>query len=190
MNIKTCLYWISVLLTVTGCANYNIKYTKTPGTDFTKYQSYAWIPSDSTSGKYINRKHLNDRILFYGNEALAKKGLSVNSTNPDAVFRFSTYTVDKVEYQYNPPPVSVSFGFGGPGYFMGYNPMLAPATVTPRNYKEGTLVIEMLDTRSQQVLWSGEASSVLDNSTDIDNVLKGAINQMMTTLPVRIKTTK
>jgi hypothetical protein len=188
INITHCC--VALLIILSGCANYNVNYTRTPGTDYSKYKTYAWIPADSSQGKYINRKHLNDRIMYYANDALGKKGMTVNTTNPDAAFRFYTYTEDKVEYQYTPPPAYVSFGFRGPGYYMGYSPMLAPATVTPHNYKEGTLVIEMLDVQSQQVVWKGEASSVVDRTTDIDKVLNGAIRDMTYTLPIRIKTQK
>lgn len=185
--MKNVLSWLAAVALLTGCANYHVNYTRTPGTDYSKYKSYAWIPPDSTSGQYLNRKHLNDRVLFYSNDALAKKGLSLNTNNPDAVFRFTTNAVDKVEYTYDPPPVAVSFGFRGPGYYMGYSPMMAPATITPHNYKEGTLILEMVDVQSQNVVWKGEASSVVDQTTNIDNVLKGAIREMMTTLPVRNK---
>lgn len=190
MKIKIAHYCFALLLVLSGCANYNVKYTRTPGTDYSKYKTYAWIPADSSQGKYINRKHLNDRIMYYANDALNKKGMTVNTTNPDVAIRFYTYTEDKVEYQYTPPPAYVSFGFRGPGYYMGYSPMLAPATVTPRNYKEGSLVIEMVDVQSQQVVWKSEASSVVDQTTDIDKVLNGAIRDMATTLPIRMNKKK
>ena len=125
---------ILVLFLLSGCSTYNVTYERKPGTDYTRYKTYAWLPADSTPGN--NKQFLNDRIMYYSNQQLAAKGMQIDVNNPDAVFNFYTYTVDKVQYQYNPPPASMSFGFGGPGYYMGYAAPLAPATVTQINYKE------------------------------------------------------
>lgn len=185
--MKNALCWLFILSVIAGCSNYNITYNRTPGTDFSKYRTYAWIPPDSTPGKFVNRKHLNDRIIYYSGVELANKGLSVNTGEPDAVFNFYTYSIDKVEYQYSPPPASVSFGYGGPGYYMGYSAPIGSATVMQYNYKEGTLVMEMIDTKSQTVVWKSVASQAIDQTTDLDAVLKGAIHSMMSTLPVKVK---
>jgi hypothetical protein len=174
-----------VVTTLMSCSAYNINYERKPGTDFSKYHSYAWLPPDSTSGKYVNKKYVNDRIMFYTNRQLAQKGMHIDAQKPDALFNFYTYTVDKVEYQYNPPPAAVSFGFGGPGYYMGYAAPLAPATVTPVTYREGTLVIEMYDVATQSLVWKGVVTKALDRSVDIDAELNAAISRTMFTLPVK-----
>ena len=177
---------IGVLLVVlSGCSAYNITYQKTPGTDFSKYRTYAWLPPDSSVGKFVNKKYINDRVMYYTNINLSKKGMRVDTKKPDALFNFYTYTVDKVEYQYNPPPASVSFGFGGPGYYMGYAAPLAPATVTPLTYREGTLVLEMYDAGSKDLVWKGIVTKALDRSVDIEAELNAAISRTLYTLPVK-----
>ena len=89
------------------------------------------------------------------------------------------------QFQYNPPPASVSFGFGGPGYYMGYSAPLAPATVTPLTYKEGTLVLEMYDAGTKDLVWKGIVTKALDRSVDIEAELNAAISRTLYTLPVR-----
>lgn len=169
-----------------GCSQYVVSYERTPGTNFSSYRTYAWIQPDNTSGKNVNKQYLNDRVIYYSNQELSRKGMTIDVNKPDVVFTFDSYSIDKVEYQYNPPPASMSFGFGGPGYYMGYSAPLAPATITPRTYQEGTLMIYMLEASTQRVLWKGVVSKVLDHPYDIDQELKPAITKVMYTLPLKV----
>ena len=189
-KMKISQLYILILFLLAGCSAYTVTYERKPGTDYSRYKTYAWLPADSTPGKNFNRKYLNDRIMYYCNQQLAAKGMQIDVNNPDVVFSFYTYTIDKVQYQYNPPPASMSFGFGGPGYYMGYSAPLAPATVTQINYKEGTLVIQMLETKTQQEVWKGVVSKTFDQGVDVDAELRSAIAKTMYTLPVRVQAAK
>jgi hypothetical protein len=111
--------------------------------------------------------------------------MAVRGDKPDVLFRFSAYTMDHVDYQYTPPPVSIGFGFGGPGYYMGYSAPVGTGVVTSHSYKTGTLVIEMLEAKSQEVLWKGVVSKALDRSPDIDTELQQAIRRVFFSLPVK-----
>lgn len=184
MNMKRCLF-VGVLLALASCSTYQVSFERTPGVDFSKYKTYAWAQPDNSAGKYVNKQYLNDRVIYYSNQQLAKKGMTIDVNKPDVVFSFQSYSQDKVEYQYNPPPAYVNFGFGGPGYYMGYAAPMAPATVTANNYTEGTLVMYMTDPSNQQVLWKGFVSKALDQAYDLDAELQPAITKVMYTLPLK-----
>jgi hypothetical protein len=175
---------LSILL-LSGCSAYQVSYNRKPHTDFSVYKTYAWLPPDSTIGKYLNRKYINDRIHWYSNQELNLKGMSINTENPDVLFQFSAYTIDHVDYQYTPPPVSIGIGFGGPRYYMGYAAPVGTGVVTSRTYKTGTLVIEMLLPSTGEILWKGVVSKALDPSPDIDSELQQAIKRVYFSLPIK-----
>lgn len=58
-------------------------------------------------------------------------------------------------------------GFGG-RHFGG----LGMATTTVDNYKVGTLIVEMFDGSSKNMIWRGVASDTLSNNSDIKNLDK------------------
>ncbi|MFM9027694.1 MAG: DUF4136 domain-containing protein [Bacteroidota bacterium] len=173
------------MILLVGCSAYQVAYDRKPGTDFSKYRTYAWLPPDSVNGKFFNKQYINDRVMYYSNQQLSSKGMSIDKNKPDALFHFYTYTEYQIEYQYNPPPATVNFGFGGPGYYMGYAAPLAPATITQKTYQVGTLVMEMYDPSGNDVLWRGIVSKALDRSPDIDAELSQAIKRMFYSLPLR-----
>jgi hypothetical protein len=60
-----------------------------------------------------------------------------------------------------------NFGFGG-GWgwrrFGGYGDSFGDATTTEQDYKEGTLVVDIFDAKSKQVIWRGSAEGALSDS--------------------------
>ena len=173
------------ILFLCGCSTYQVSYNRKPRTDFSAYKTYAWLPPDSSIVKFLNRKYINDRVLWYSNQQLTAKGMIASVDKPDVLFRFSAYTIDHVDYQYTPPPVSIGIGFGGPGYYMGYSAPVGTGVVTSHTYKTGTLVIEMLLPGTEEVLWKGVVSKALDPSPDIDTELQQAIRRVFFSLPLK-----
>ncbi|MFM7217400.1 MAG: DUF4136 domain-containing protein, partial [Bacteroidota bacterium] len=86
----TRLFTFLTLLLLAGCSAYQVAYDRKPGTDFSKYHTYAWLPPDSTNGKFVNKKYINDRVMYYSNQQLAAKGMTVDASKPDALFNFYT----------------------------------------------------------------------------------------------------
>ena len=179
-----------IILLLSGCSPYQVSYNRKPHTDFSLYKTFAWLPPDSTVGKFVNRKYINDRILWYTNQQLTAKGMTINNEKPDVLFQFSAYTIDHVDYQYTPPPASIGISFGGPGYYMGYTTSMGAGVVTSRSYETGTLVIEMLLPSTGEVLWKGVVSKALDPSPDLETELQQAIKKVFFSLPIKPESKK
>jgi hypothetical protein len=77
------------ILFLCGCSTYQISYDRKPRTDFSVYKTYAWLPPDSSIGKFLNRKYINERVLWYSNQQLTAKGMITSVDKPDVLFRFS-----------------------------------------------------------------------------------------------------
>ena len=179
------IFILLLLLTLMSCMTYKVSYTVPKGTDFKKYKTYAFLPDDPANAAKQNRQYITQRIVYYCDAEMKKKGLTLDLQNPDLVIRYTTYSENKVEYQYNAPPASVSVGFGGPGYYMGYSQPVGPATITQYQYTEGTLHLDMFEAKTNTTVWSAWTSSVLNRTDDIDDVLSQAIKEMYYTLPIK-----
>lgn len=196
MSIKSEVF-LFVLITVllTSCASgYQTQSWKAKGVDLKSYKSYAWVvPGDTVLGHRRDDKLYGGTIQSVADSELKAKGMTVDTQQPDAVFMFDTRLEDHVRYTQS-PTVSVGFGvgspgyYGGPGYYMGGMVPVAGGDVTANYYKQGTLVIEMYDLKTQKLLWRGWATKDIDYSTDMDYTLRKAIHDIFIYLPIKHKT--
>jgi hypothetical protein len=61
---------------------------------------------------------------------------------------------------------------------------MGEATITPRNYKEGTLVIDMYDAKTKQLIWQGSAEGTLSDKADKNEKnLNKAVAKMFKNFP-------
>ncbi len=195
MSIKYLFFLGVASLLLSSCAEgIHTSSWKAKGVDLKAYKSYAWVaPGDSALGSRRDDKLFGGTIQTVADGELKAKGFVVNTQAPDAVFMFDTRLEDHVRYTQS-PSVSVGFGvgspgyYGAPGYYMGGMVPVAGGDVTASYYKQGTLVIEMYDLKTSKLLWRGWASKELDETTDINYLLRKAIHDIFIYLPVKHKT--
>ncbi len=189
------IVFLILLALLSGCSSgIHTSSWKAKGVDLKAYKSYAWVvPGDTTLGHRRDDKLYGGSIQYLADTELKAKGMTVDTQGPDAVFMFDTRLEDHVRYSQS-PTVSVGFGvgapgyYGGPGYYMGGSVPVAGGEVTANYYKQGTLVIEMYDLKTQKLLWRGWAMKDLDYSTDMDYTLRKAIHDIFVYLPIKHKT--
>lgn len=115
-------------------------------TDFSKYKTFAWIaPYDTVIDMHRKDKPYGNYIIKVCDAELIKKGMKLDTVNPDVVFMFDTRLNETVEYKESPTTsVGVSvyapayYGqsyYGGPafdpnGYNMGQKTPVSPNPTT------------------------------------------------------------
>jgi len=155
--------------------------------DLQKYKTYAWIaPGDTVLNARRKDKLFGGYIVRVSDEELKKKGLTVDTSHPDAVFMFETQVEDRVEYSQT-PSVSVGVGYGGPGYYVGGSVPVAGGDIKTTQVQDGMLSFTMYDTKTGNVLWTGGTRETLTNSVDVEDVIKKAVKQIFFKLPIRHK---
>ena len=196
MSINTIVFLLLACFLLDCCTSgiHTSSWTA-DGVKLKNYKTYAWLaPSDTTQG---NRR---DDIIYAGtiqqasDVELQKKGMVVDTQNPDVVFIFDTKLEDHVKYT-QAPTVSVGVGvgmgypgyYGGPGYYMGGSVPVAGGEVTTEYYKQGTLIIDMYDLKTNKLLWRGKARKELDFEIDMDFTLRKAIHDIFFYLPIKHK---
>lgn len=125
----------------------DVKYNFMPGTDFTKYHTYKWVLIEG--GSHPNQI-VDAQIKSSVDSQLASKGLTkTDGDNADLLIGYQI-AVDK-ERQWN----AYSMGgarFGGMG------------SATSSTISNGTLVLDMYDPTSKQLVWTGTATKTLNPS--------------------------
>jgi Domain of unknown function (DUF4136) len=117
-----------------------------PGTDFSKYHTYKWV---AIAGATPPNQIVDAQIKSAVDSQLATKGLT--KTDGDKADLYTGYQVSEdQEKQWN------AYGTGGVRWGGGM------ATATSSNISVGTLVLDMYDPSTKQLVWSGRATKTLD----------------------------
>jgi len=190
--LLSSLAFTMILFSCTSSMNTFADYNN--DVDLNKYKSYAWLsPGDSLGTDLQNQKIelTYSKVIMYGsNDCLKKKGMVLSNENPDCVFKFSMGLENKMAYS-QAPTVSVGVGVAAPGYYGGYYGGVAvPVSggeISEHRADEAFLYIQMFDTKTGALLWTGGARKAIDNTADSQKNLKLALNAIFANLKIKHK---
>jgi Domain of unknown function (DUF4136) len=132
--------------------------------NFAQYKTYSWEQVKTKNALDI------DRIKAAVNLALAAKGWTQVDSGGDV-------SIVAMEITRNQQTLNTFYdGFGGGwGWRRFGGGGFGEATTTTETYKVGTLVVDLFDTKTKQLIWRGASSDTLsDNSNkNIKNLDKG-----------------
>jgi hypothetical protein len=186
------------LFSCSGSLNTFSEYDK--HTDFNVYKTYAWLsPFDSLETNLQNQQmqlNYSKVITYASDDILKKKGMKIDVQNPDVVFKFSLGLDHKMTLSQS-PTLNVGVAVGSPFYYGGmaagypyYGAVAVPVAggkVTERRADEAFLYIQMFDTKTGYVLWTGGARKTVDNSADSQKNITLALQSIFSQLKIRHK---
>ena len=160
------------LLVVTPAvdAGMKVKSESLEGADLSSYATYSWKAADpATSGLIIAEgTKLAGRLEEIGDQALVKAGLGKKPLGEsDLVIRYRGFARDMVGVG------------GGAGDLDSDVTWLVGSSTPPMAYKKGTLLIEALDAETEELLWAGWASDVIEALPKREKIAKKAEKAMV-----------
>ena len=121
--------------------------------NFGQYKTYSWEQVKTKDPLNV------DRIKNSVNAALSAKGWTQVDSGGDV-------SVMAVEITRNQQTLNTYYdGFGGGWRWRGFGGM-GEATTTTETYKVGTLVVDLFDAKTKQLIWRGNSSETLSNNSD------------------------
>ncbi len=184
------------VLALAGCATMTVRTDYDPGVSFAQLSTYTWSDQGTDAGgdPALNSPLLDKRIRSTVDSALASRGYQkITSGTPD--FRVSSRVVaeqrTRSDYGYRGSyyPYSGyghfghsgfghhggfghrSFGYGYRGSF-GYSPYYSSGFV--REYLQATLILDIIDARTDEVIWRGWATDDVDDNPSPERVQRYA----------------
>jgi hypothetical protein len=160
--------------------------------DFSKYRSFAWGKSEIKVENPAYRSDLiNKNIRNTVENEFSKRGITADKKDPDFIISYHTYTENKQETTgsnfYGPYGFGYPFAYGfyrfSPfGYFYPYPYMMGNSPRT-YNYTEGTLIIDITDAHSQELIWRGSVTGRIGNTKDLEKQIAKGIKAIMKKYP-------
>jgi Domain of unknown function (DUF4136) len=161
---------VSILVVVLTAASFaqQVKTDYNRGVDFNQYKTFSFEKVKTQDPLWV------DRIKSAVSASLTAKGLKqVDSGGDIAIVAVGmTNNQQRLDTFYN--------GFGGGWRFGSFG----DSTTTIVNYRVGTLVVDMFDAKSKELLWRGSASGAVSNksASNIKNLDKG-VQKMFKNFP-------
>ena len=177
-----------ILLSCSSSLNTFSEYDKS--TDFQQYAKYAWLPSDTSASNpdIAAEKMYGKMIRAYSDDILKKKGMQVDNQNPDAVFRFAFGLNSKMEYKQS-ATVSIGVGYSpAPGFYSAAMVPVSGGNVTASRADEVFLIIDMVDVKTGQVIWTSGIRKNVDNTGDSKKNMQLALQSIYSNLKIKHKT--
>jgi len=140
--------------------------------DFSKFRTFRWIREPNTKNPLMK-----NRIVDAVNEQLNKKNLTIVQSGEDMGIAAHAATQERHTLQTFYDGMdgwNWRHGFGGPGI----------ATTTVDTYEVGTLVVDLFDSKSKEVVWRGAATETLSDEPEKNaKKLEDAVEDMFKKYP-------
>lgn len=166
-----------VIVFLSACASLRTTSDFEKGTDFSQYNSYqiVYIDNEKAGIDEINLKRITRAVK---NE-LSKKGLGEKSDADLQVYLHAMIT-------------NKAMAIASTGYYGGYAPYrwgrigygAADTTIDVEEYKEGTLVVDLVDSKNESLVWQGLVSGTIkENPKDREKNINNAVARLFEKYP-------
>ena len=148
MRIRMFVMTAAALMLATAALAQNVSYDFDKRADFSQFRTYAWVRGTNLADP-LN----HNRIVNAVDAQLALKGFTrvEPSANPDVLVAY--HASFDTNLQIN------GFGSGGGGYRFGG---MRSASATAEEILIGTLVLDMVEAKSKNIVWRGRATKEID----------------------------
>ena len=178
MKIMNIILMLSLAVILSNCSMTKLQYDSDPGVNFLAIKSYDWLEKgeeypENAKDALTQGSLWDKRIKKAVNIELLSLGLQMKSEEPDVLVTYYTSVEDK---EYSLPG---SFR-GARGRYWGWG-----SDFETSKYKEGTVIIDVLDAKSKDILWRGIAVTRVNNDfkpRDVEKDLSRAVRKMFAKL--------
>jgi hypothetical protein len=192
--MKILLISLAFAIGFTGCAP-RVTIDTAQGVDLNRFQTFSWMQSDVKAGQnplYYNQQ-ASQQVEATIQQALTQRGLREASRRPDMLVGYHFFVEEKTRtVSNNNGPMGIYgpyYGWGRWGYrgwgpsWWGWNawgPMY-----TQEKYEAGTVVVDMVDARTKQLIWRGSVQNAITNPARIKDQLAREIQRIVERFPQR-----
>ena len=160
-----------------ACSQVSVHTDHDTKADFSRLRTYGWLqkPSDLPRDPRIDNDLLDSRVHSAVNDELQAKGFT-EAENPD--FRVTYHVMVQSKLDVQSFPVAYGYGLGRVGAMS--------TDVRVSEYETGTLLLDVVDSTSNELVWRGSAQARIDpNRTPQQRtkLIREAVHDMLAHFP-------
>jgi hypothetical protein len=173
---------------------------KTKGVNFKIYKTYAWLHTNDTAyTKLASKQKVESALSAAVILQLSKRGMVLDTLNPDCLFTYTLILNKTYEVGQEPPPVYAPQTNAGPlpgqynmYYYVPsstayYNPNLYQGSMKVTTFRDGSLVIDMIDRKENKIIWRSSAQGKVNEKDrkGIQPTIDQVVPAMFKNFPVK-----
>jgi len=169
------LMGIGAALLVGACSGISTTTDYDPQVDFTAFSTYDWVDNQGDVDNITS-----SRIRQSVDAAMAARGFSQSSSNPDLAISYQVSSAERRSFN------TVNAGWGGGYGWGGWGMGMGTSTTTENVWQEGSLILGIFDTATKNLVWTGTATTDIDQSRspeDRQKLVDDAVAKMMGDFP-------
>jgi hypothetical protein len=145
--------------------------------DFTKYKTFGFYNSESLSKNVSQLNH--DRIINAIKNEMIKRGLQESASAPDLMVNTTAILQDRQSVA-----STNYYAYGSVYRPYTWGPGVSYTNYDVRHYKDGSLIIDVVDAGTQKLVWQGTGNKEIDSpSKNPDVDIPKAIASIMADFP-------
>ena len=161
------------LVSAVGCAQgIRVRTTESPGANITAYHTFRVLPPPTRradapalpqSDPMLDNSITNQALRQDLRQAFESRGYRAGGPSPDFLVAYYAGTKEKLDTTYwNPGPYRYSYwGYRDRWAWPYYG--WAPARAQVQEYTQGTVVIDVIDAATNQLVWRGQGTANVDD---------------------------
>ena len=173
--LKTFLTSV-IILGIISCSSISVSSDYDPNADFSKYNTYAWGEKLNPNDALQKNQLIEQRVFNAIDTSMMKKGFKKTKNDPQLLVYPHAGTQERASIN------SWGYGYGG---WWGAGPY-GGGGIDVDYYTQGTLYIDIIDKKKNQLVWRGVGTGVLgDPSTpqEITANVNDAVSQILASFP-------
>ena len=172
--IKRNIFYILLTTLILNSCGPTVNTTKIDGEDLADYETFAYLPNSNFEelDDFESDDNVGVSVIQNVNRNMKMQGYELERNNPDLLVLLNTNTDTEKTLSSEPiyarypnyysSTYSISpyyqnnyyYGYGGYDNIVGYETNL-------NRYKEGSLVLTLVDSESKNIVWEGVASDLI-----------------------------
>ena len=171
---------VGFLLFSSGCSFMDAQHRYEPGTPFGSYKSFQWVPAQEKTAEVDNSSEIDPKLdeLIRGKISQELKNKNFTESlmgNADFLINYRFIVRERTAMNKK----TESFLYQNYRYANSID-------VETYSYRTGSLILDVIDPTSQEVVWQGDVSGFLDLQTDPkkqDKRLEKAVHMLLASFP-------
>lgn len=167
---------VAFTMVLISCSSVSVSTDYDQSVDFSKYKTYKWGGANDPNDALLKNQLILQRVYDAIDTSMLAKGYTKVESDPDFVTYPHAGTQEKTDV------TSWGYGYGGWWGAGGY----PGGTVDVTQYTEGTLFIDMVDTKKNKLIWRGTGTGIVNPPSSpqasMENI-KSAVAQVLQDFP-------
>lgn len=162
---------VAILLAVlSGCSSLTVNYDYDNNVDWTKFKTYAWMegpPSQSDPTSALpNTGLLEQRVHSSVKYEMEQRGIT-QGDDSDLLVVYHLGTQEKIQV--------TDWGYRYSDYYWGYG----GRQIDVNQFTEGSLVIDLIDAETKNLVWRGTGTGVVDKSQRTPEEMQARVDEVV-----------